>query len=433
MSGAIDGVLAREHPAGAAESGEHFVGDEQRPVSIAEPSRARQKLARPDDHAAGRLQHRLDEDGGDAVAVALERRFEAAQAVDLAARPLETERAAIAVGRIGAGHPKQQRRERAREDRILADRHRADRVAVIRVVQRDERAPLGLTEVAPVLVRELQRDFDGRRSVVGVEDARQAGRQDLEEALREVDGRRMRAAGEHDVFEPLRLLGERAVQSRMRVAVDVHPPRRGAVEQPPAVLGVEVHALRSDDRQRRRRRRHLRVRVPQMRAVAFDEARRFMTGSSDGHHAREARRRRRSRDPQARRRSIAVSQRPRDPARTDQAPGRRRQRREAGHLSQHRDAAVVFDRRLVVGVRIANHHDAGDAHVPAPQGFERQQRVIDGAERGPRGDDDRQIQRRPSGRPSSRVVVDRHEHAARALDNPRAVVPAPARSIRRSG
>ena len=81
------GVLAREHPAGAAESREHLVGDEQRSVSIAEASRAGQKFARPDDHPAGRLQHRLDEDGGDGVAVALERRFEAAQAVDLAASP----------------------------------------------------------------------------------------------------------------------------------------------------------------------------------------------------------------------------------------------------------------------------------------------------------------------------------------------------------
>ena len=56
------------------------------------------------------------------------------------------------------------------------DRHRADRVAVIGVVQRHERAGAA---AAPRLRQywhgQLQRDFDGRGSVVGIEHARQAG------------------------------------------------------------------------------------------------------------------------------------------------------------------------------------------------------------------------------------------------------------------
>ena len=63
MSGRDARVLAGEHPAGAAESGEHFVGDHQRAEAVAERADAGQKLRRPHDHAARALQHRLDEHG----------------------------------------------------------------------------------------------------------------------------------------------------------------------------------------------------------------------------------------------------------------------------------------------------------------------------------------------------------------------------------
>ena len=98
---------------------------------------------------------------------------------------------------------------------------------------------------------------------------------------------------------------------------------------------------------------------------------------------------------------------------------------ESGHVSQHRDAAVLFDRRGVVAVSIADHDHAGDAQLPPSQGIERQQRVIDGAERGPRRNDHRQIQRDHQVRHRLPVVVDGHEHAAGALHNPRAVVGLP--------
>jgi len=54
-----------------------------------------------------------------------------------------------------------------------ADRHRAERVAVIRAVQRDEPRPAGVgpTSLLPVLERHLQRDLDRRGAAVGVEDA----------------------------------------------------------------------------------------------------------------------------------------------------------------------------------------------------------------------------------------------------------------------
>src|SRR5215467_3647322 len=76
------------------------------------------------------------------------------------------------------------------------------------------------------------------------------------------------------MFEPPRLIGDRLSQPRVRVAVDVHPPRRDAVEQLAAVFGVEVHALASDNRKRRRRRFHLRVRMPDELTIAVEHTHR---------------------------------------------------------------------------------------------------------------------------------------------------------------
>jgi hypothetical protein len=66
-------VLAGEHAPGAAEAGEHLVGDE-RHVPRAERRRAHpaQELRRVDQHAAGALHHRLDEHRRDALPFALE-------------------------------------------------------------------------------------------------------------------------------------------------------------------------------------------------------------------------------------------------------------------------------------------------------------------------------------------------------------------------
>src|SRR5689334_165080 len=81
----------------------------------------------------------------------------------------------------------------------------------------------------------------------------------------------MRAAREDDVLELTRLCGKRIVQFGVRVAVNVHPPRRNAVEDPAAVFGEEIDAFTSDNRQWWRRRLHLRVGMPDVRAIPFDE------------------------------------------------------------------------------------------------------------------------------------------------------------------
>ena len=243
MSGVTDGVFAREHPAGPSESGEDFVRNHQHAVAVAQLPDAVEKLARPHDHPARALEHRLDEHRGDLVAAGLQPGLEVAEAVDSARLAPEVHRAAVAVRRVHAVDGEEQGGKRLREDRVFAHRHRADGVAVIRVVERDDPLSRRLALVAPVLHGELHRDFDRRRSVVRVEDAREPGGQHADEPFRQIDRRLVRRAGEDDVFERLRLLGNRLVQPRMRVAVDVHPPRRDAVEQLAAVLGVEIDAL----------------------------------------------------------------------------------------------------------------------------------------------------------------------------------------------
>ena len=74
----------------------------------------------------------------------------------------------------------------------------------------DRRA--GSPRLPQVLARQLQRDFDGCRAVVRIEHARQPGRQHRQQTFGEIDGRWMRAAGEHDMLELARLRRERGVQ-----------------------------------------------------------------------------------------------------------------------------------------------------------------------------------------------------------------------------
>ena len=88
-------MFRREHPARPAESGENLIGDQERAVPVAEPPDAGQELARPDDHSARSLEHGFDQHSRDRVC--FQRLFEAAEAIDPAARALEPQRTPIAV------------------------------------------------------------------------------------------------------------------------------------------------------------------------------------------------------------------------------------------------------------------------------------------------------------------------------------------------
>ncbi len=153
------GVLAGEHASGAAEAGQDFVGDHQRAEPVAQAPDAGQRTPparrscrrRP---AASARRSRPPPYRACCCSV----RFEIVQAVDLA--PVARR------GRAGSDSNTAHARattgnssglKRAREHRLRAHRHRADGVAVIRVMQRDEHAALRLPQVLPVLAARASR------------------------------------------------------------------------------------------------------------------------------------------------------------------------------------------------------------------------------------------------------------------------------------
>ena len=147
------------------------------------------------------------------------------------------------------------RLERVEQERLVhrveevdaAHGHGADRVAVVGHLRaRRSRAPV-LPALAPVLERHLERDLGGRGAGVRVEDAREAGRRELHQPLRQLD-RRAVAQAEHRGVRDLReLVANGGVDARVRVAVNVAPQRRDAVDVAVAVDVDQVGALAALD------------------------------------------------------------------------------------------------------------------------------------------------------------------------------------------
>ena len=120
-------------------------------------------------------------------------------------------------------HLEQQRLVHLREHAAPARRHRTERVAVVRVVERRDE-PTRHTAIGERLQRELDRDLDGRRAVVGEENLRQPPRQALHEPCRERRGRLVRESREDDLIETLGLLRDRIDDVVMTMTVRGHPP-----------------------------------------------------------------------------------------------------------------------------------------------------------------------------------------------------------------
>ena len=77
---------------------------------------------------------------------------------------------------VGLQRLEQQRAVGRVEEVDAADRDRADRVAVVGVLQRDEARAARLAGLLEVLVGDLQGDLGGGRAAVRIEDARQVAR-----------------------------------------------------------------------------------------------------------------------------------------------------------------------------------------------------------------------------------------------------------------
>ena len=74
---------------------------------------------------------------------------------------------------------------------------------------------------------------------------------DFPEARRELFGGLMREAREQNMFETRGLPGNGGCDGGVRVSVQVNPPGRYRVENPPAVLSFEEHAFRAANMDRR--------------------------------------------------------------------------------------------------------------------------------------------------------------------------------------
>ncbi len=97
-------------------------------------------------------------------------------------------------------------------------------------------------------------------------------------------------------------------------------------------------------------------------------------------------------------------------------PGQRIDDRQAAEAA---DAAELRNDRFAVGDRVAEEGDTVDGDIARAQSLDRQQAVVDRAERGARADDDRDLPAREQVG-IEQGARDRDERAARAFDDQRA-------------
>ena len=166
-------LLAREHRPGAAEAGRDLVADEEHVVLGAELARGAQEAGRLQQHAGGALHQRLDDERGELVRRARRACCSSASIVGAHAQ-----------------HVEEQRMEDLVEEIDAADADRADGVAVIGVGEREELLLLGAAALLLILEGDLERDLDGGRARVGVEDARsgRAARSATSRSASSIDG-----------------------------------------------------------------------------------------------------------------------------------------------------------------------------------------------------------------------------------------------------
>src|SRR3954468_17633763 len=188
----------------------------------------------------------------------------------------------VDVRRRHAKDVEEERLEDLVEEVHPADADRAERVAVVRLAQRDELRLLRLAPQLPVLEGDLQRHFDRGGARVRIEDLVQ-DRLSLElgsppdELRGELDGRRRGEAEERRVRDVFELELHRGVDLRLAVPVDVHPQRRDGVEvlAPPGVEEPRAARVGDDDglvaRERLEPGLHLRERTPDVGAVERGE------------------------------------------------------------------------------------------------------------------------------------------------------------------
>ena len=260
-----------EHVAGAPEAGDHLVGDQQHAVAVADFTYPRPVVRRRHDDAAGALD-RLGDECGNRVGALKD---------DLALEQLGTDpaelfavlrvRIAIQPWRVDVEAPRQQRLVGAPKRGVAVDAHPAEVHAVIALAQRDELGAIALAAHLPVLTRQLQGALDGVRAAAAeVHGADTVGRHQPHQALRQLDGTRMRRAAKGVVEGQLVELRHDRVADFLAAEAEVRAPQPAdAVDQPVSVDVPDPAALapRDDVGGRLTHRARMRHRVQQVQGV----------------------------------------------------------------------------------------------------------------------------------------------------------------------
>ena len=163
-------------------------------------------------HAAGPLHQRLDNNGGHFPRVPRQGVIESLR------------------GRRHHFRAKQQGLEPSEEERIPADRHRSEGVAVVTALQAHEAGALGFSLMAPVLIGHFEGDLDSRAAVIREEHPTSRPGSRAQEEFGQGDSGRVGDAGELDVVQRLGGLVKRGHQHGMPMSVEDRPPRGDAVD-----------------------------------------------------------------------------------------------------------------------------------------------------------------------------------------------------------
>ena len=154
---------------------------------------------------------------------------------------------------------------------VVADRQRADRVAVVCPAEGQERRSPGRGAIVPVLERDLQRLFHGGGAVAGIEEMRVVDGHDARQCLGQLDDDAIAVAEHRRVGAECELSRHGVVQLGHVVSERRDPERRDGVEIAPSVDVDQLVTLGAvdDDRAAVGERRHLRKSVPDNLRIAL--------------------------------------------------------------------------------------------------------------------------------------------------------------------
>ena len=210
------------------QAGRDLVVDDQGPVPARQVVQHGEDVRAVDVHAAGTLQHRLDDDGGERVGV----RGVQGPGLTLPGDQLGVVRGAVdAAGRSRREHVLGQHaaEESVHAAQRVGHRHRREGVSVVAPAHREEPGAAPTCCEVP-LQRHLHRDLDRHRARVGEEDVLEAVGGKVEEPAGEADGGLVGQATEHHVGHRAELPLGRGIELGHGVPVDRAPPRRHGVD-----------------------------------------------------------------------------------------------------------------------------------------------------------------------------------------------------------